>query len=181
MVVKYPLRERALNAASSQDDAVNRWYVLLFEGLTSVCKTETSSAGFACTGAAIERRVEASIIKMRPGAMRRLCDCMLNFNWWCLIRPLPTFSIVLWRKMHYINGLVRWFDNLLHLFSTNAEFCLQRHLMFPSEFFDDTPTLLTSFVIRNVNGFVSCIGFERSNRFSILEHQIRTAKAKFFL
>ena len=53
--------------------------------------------------------------------------------------------------------------------------------MFPSEFFDDTPTLLTSFVIRNVNGFVSCIGFERSNRFSILEHQIRTAKAKFFL
>ena len=53
--------------------------------------------------------------------------------------------------------------------------------MFPSEFLDNTPSFFAPLIVRYVNGFVPCIGFERGYRFCVLEDEIGTSESKSFL
>ena len=58
---------------------------------------------------------------------------------------------------------------------------MKRHLVFPSEFFDNTPSFFGALVILDVDDLISCIGLESSNRLGISKHKIGRAKAKTFL
>ena len=67
------------------------------------------------------------------------------------------------------------------LLPTDTQFRLERHLMLPCKFFDDSPGLLRSFVILDIDDFVSRVRLEGSNGFSVSKHQISRTKSKPFL
>ena len=52
--------------------------------------------------------------------------------------------------------------------------------MLPGKFLDHAPTLFASFVVCDIDGLITRVGFESGYWFSILEDKIGTPKTKLF-
>ena len=70
------------------------------------------------------------------------------------------------------------FGASLKFLAPDSEFGLQGHLVLPSELFDDPPRLFRTFVILDIDDFVSCVCLEGSHGFSVSEDKVGRTKPK---